>query len=186
MARLRIIAGKAKGMHLKSVPGNITRPITDKVKESLFNILGMDVDGCYFLDLFGGSGSVGLEALSRGADYVVLIDIHHAAFRTIKTNLDLVGLQEKADVYHQDALKYLEGQITHDFDYIYIAPPQYKSIWKDALKKLDLNIGWLHPEGQVIVQIDVLEYEKLELNHLKEENQRRYGDTLLVFYTHTI
>jgi len=75
----RIIAGTARGIRLQPVPGNTTRPITDRVKESLFNILGQDILNAAFLDLFGGTGSVGIEALSRGAAYVRLLDLHHAA-----------------------------------------------------------------------------------------------------------
>ena len=182
MSRPRIIAGEARGQHLKSVPGNITRPITDKVKEALFNILGNGVYGCHFLDLFGGTGSVGLEALSRGANLAVLIDVHRAAYATIKENVLALGFKERAEVYHQDALKFLEKAPETDFDYIYIAPPQYKAIWKEAITKVDDNPAWLHADGEVIVQIDVLEYEEMPLKNLHEVSQRRYGDTLLVFY----
>jgi 16S rRNA (guanine966-N2)-methyltransferase len=182
MSKPRIISGEAKGQHLKSVPGNITRPITDKVKEALFNILGTNIVESYFLDLFGGTGSVGLEALSRGAEYVLFIDIHHAAYKTIKTNLENLKFEQFADVLNQDAIKYLDNLPSRAFDYIFVAPPQYKDIWKKTLSKLDTHIGWLHPDGLVIVQIDILEYENIPLNHLEETNQRRYGDTLLVFY----
>jgi uroporphyrinogen decarboxylase len=122
MSGPRIISGEAKGKQLKSVPGNITRPITGKVKGALFNILGTDVAGSYFLDLFGGTGSVGLEALSRGADFVVLIDKHRTAYATIKENLGLLGFEERADAKHMDALKYLEMPPERDYDYIFIAP----------------------------------------------------------------
>lgn len=184
MSKPRIISGEAKGRHLKSVPGNITRPITDKVKEALFNILGFEVAGSYFLDLFGGTGSVGLEALSRGADYAVFIDIHWAAFKTIKENVERLGFKDRALILQQDALKFIETKPSDDFDFIFIAPPQYKDMWKQALTRLDNNMGWLHENGIVIVQIDVLEYATLALSNLVEINQRRYGDTLLIFYKH--
>jgi len=183
MGSPRIIAGKAKGMHLKSVPGNVTRPITDKVKEALFNIIAMEVAGSHFLDLFGGTGSVGIEALSRGAESAVFVEKNRSAFITIKKNLELVGLSENATVLNQDALKFLQKEASSQFDIIFIAPPQYKDIWKNTLSLLDANINWIHPEGLVIVQIDVLEYENAVFNSLEEFDQRRYGDTLLVFYS---
>ncbi|MHB8933930.1 MAG: RsmD family RNA methyltransferase, partial [Bellilinea sp.] len=94
MANPRIIAGTARGTRLTAVPGDITRPITDRVKEALFNIVGADIIGASWLDLFAGTGSVGLEALSRGANYVRLNDLHRQAITTIKTNLTLTRLEK--------------------------------------------------------------------------------------------
>ena len=85
MASLRVIGGTARGRKLRSVPGDTTRPITDRVKESLFNILSADIEGSCLLDLFAGTGSVGIEALSRGAEFVRFIDKHHTAIKTVKT-----------------------------------------------------------------------------------------------------
>ena len=92
MSTIRVIAGKARGRKLRLVPGDSTRPITDRVKENLFNILGSDIAGSCLLDLFGGTGSVGIEALSRGADWVRFIDLNRNACRTIQQNL--AGSQE--------------------------------------------------------------------------------------------
>ncbi len=94
MAGLRIIGGRARGRKLKAVPGDTTRPITDRTKESLFNIIGGDIEEASFLDLFAGTGSVGIEALSRGASYVRFIDVLRPAIETIKTNLEATGLRE--------------------------------------------------------------------------------------------
>ncbi|HZW03476.1 MAG TPA: RsmD family RNA methyltransferase, partial [Anaerolineaceae bacterium] len=98
MASPRIIAGTARGIRLKPVPGEITRPITDRVKESLFNILGPDIQDAALLDLFGGTGSVGIEALSRGAAFVRFNDLHRQAVATIKENLQRTRLGERAEV----------------------------------------------------------------------------------------
>jgi 16S rRNA (guanine(966)-N(2))-methyltransferase RsmD len=182
LANPRIISGKAKGSRLRPVPGDITRPITDIVKEALFNILAGDVVDASFLDLFGGTGSVGIEALSRGASHCRFIDLHHAAVDTIKANLETTRLKEFAQVVQGDAFTYLSRTPDRSFDYIYIAPPQYKGMWERALLKLDENPGWLQDDTWVIVQIDPIEYKELALAHLEEIEQRKYGNTLLVFY----
>lgn len=182
MSRLRVIAGSARGRRLRSVPGDTTRPITDRVKEALFDIIGTDIHESRFLDLFSGTGSVGIEALSRGAGFALFVDREQRAAATTRANLASTGLEEKARVIHQDAFTLLEQPPEEGFDYIYIAPPQYQGLWKRALLTLDSHPKWLNPDGWVIVQIHPKEYEPLELTHLTEFDQRRYGSTLLVFY----
>ena len=147
MGSLRVIAGTARGRKLRSVPGNITRPITDRGKEALFNILAPDLDEAAFLDLFAGTGSVGIEALSRGAAYARFIDKHPQAISTVRANLKSTGLADKADVKRMDALRLLNTTPERAFDYIFIAPPQYKDIWKRALLALDANLGWLSEDA---------------------------------------
>jgi 16S rRNA (guanine(966)-N(2))-methyltransferase RsmD len=164
------------------VPGISTRPITDRTKESLFNIIGEDISGANFLDLFGGTGSVGIEALSRGAARALFFDIDARAVATIRANLEATGLEDRADVKRGDAFAYLEGAPLGVYDYVYIAPPQYKELWKKAVMAVDSHAAWLSSDAWVIVQIHPREYEAVELVHLKEFDQRRYGSTLLVFY----
>ncbi len=184
MGELRIIGGKARGRRIRSVPGDTTRPITDKVRQALFNILGPDIQGALVLDLFAGTGSVGIEALSRGASYVLFIELNRKAIGVIKENLASTGLEEGADVRHANALTLLESVPIHAFDYVYIAPPQYKGIWSQALLLLDQHAGWLSQDAWVIVQIHPIEYQPLaeKLVSLVEFEQRHYGSTLLVFY----
>lgn len=182
MSSPRIISGKAGGLRLQSVPGDVTRPITDRVKEALFNILGADIEGASFLDLFGGTGSVGIEALSRGANHACFIDKNRKAYETIRTNLNHTGLDDKAEVILTDAFVYLKKVVDRAFDYIYVAPPQYKNFWSQALQALDASPGFIAPDGWVIVQIDPMEYQPIATANLKEFDQRRYGDTLLIFY----
>jgi 16S rRNA (guanine966-N2)-methyltransferase len=183
---LRIIGGKARGMRIRSVPGETTRPITEKVREALFNIIGPDIQGAKVLDLFAGTGSVGIEALSRGANYVCFIDVNRQPISIILENLDSTGLREGAKVIRSDGFKYLDHPPTEIFDYVYIAPPQYKQMWSKALQVLDKNVDWLSEDAWVIVQIHPVEYntagEALLLTNLVEFNQRHYGSTLLVFY----
>jgi len=164
------------------VPGDITRPITDMVKGALFNIIGSDIVDSSMLDLFGGTGSVGLEALSRGASFCRILDLNRPAILTIKANLETTRLKENAQVVLADAFQYLARTADRAFDFIFIAPPQYKGMWERALTILDRHLDWLADDGWVIVQIDPKEYNQQALHHLEEVSQRRYGSTLLVFY----
>jgi 16S rRNA (guanine966-N2)-methyltransferase len=181
---LRVIAGKAKGRKLKSVPGDTTRPITDRAKESLFNILAGDVVDSKWWDLFAGTGAVGIEALSRGATFVRFTDMNRAPIDTIRFNVEHCGLNAQAEIRRADAYTYLAATPDKKFEYIYIAPPQYKDMWVKALELVDDNVAWLSEDAWVIVQMAPREYrdEKPELKNLKEFEQRKYGSTLLVFY----
>jgi 16S rRNA (guanine966-N2)-methyltransferase len=180
---MRVISGSAKGIKLASVPGKSTRPITDQVKEALFNIIGLDVVGKFFLDLFGGTGAVGIEALSRGAEHVVFLDTNYQAFKVIQKNLESTNLVDFATVLKKDAFVYLREKPTQTFDFIYVAPPQYKSIWEKAMQSLDENPGWSAPGEVVIVQIHPKEFvEGNTYTNFEVFDQRSYGDTLLVFY----
>lgn len=169
-------------MRLQDVSGDTTRPITDRVKSALFNILGADIEGANFLDLFGGTGSVGIEALSRGAAFVRFIDNHHNAIATIKKNLETTRLKENAQVISADTFSYLRQPADKAFHYIFVAPPQYKKLWQRTLQTLDENPGWMAPDAWVIVQIHPVEYETVALKNLREFDQRHYGSSLLIFY----
>lgn len=180
---MRVIAGIAKGLQLNSVPGKSTRPITDRVKEALFNIIGPDIIGKSLLDLFAGTGSVGIEALSRGAEYVLFLDTNYRAFKVIKQNLETTGLTAFADVWKKDAFTFLNDEPDQKFDYIFIAPPQYKGLWHKAMLALDANHKWLCDKGVVVVQIHPKEIENgNDYTKFKEFDRRDYGDTLLIFF----
>ena len=183
MGTLRVISGTARGRRLHSVPGDTTRPITDRVKESLFNIIGPDIVDSVFLDLFAGTGSVGIEALSRGAAFVRFVDLHRQAIKTIRRNLEATKLNPGADVLQQVAFKLLDQESDRQFDYVYIAPPQYKEMWKKALCQVDACLEWLSEDAWVIVQIHPVEFVPVELENLVEFDQRRYGSTMLIFYS---
>ena len=122
---LRVISGSAKGRKLKSVPGDTTRPVMDRVKESLFNILASDVLDSNWWDLFAGTGAIGIEALSRGATFVKFTDLNRAPIETIKENLEHCRFSEQAEIKRGDAFTMLSGTADKKFEYIYIAPPQY-------------------------------------------------------------
>lgn len=178
---MRVIAGSAKGVQLQAVPGSGTRPITDRVKEAVFNILGEMIIDSYVLDLFAGTGSVGIEALSRGAEQAVFVEKHPKAIATIRTNLRRTRLQARGRVVRADVFKFLGGD-PQPFDLIYIAPPQYQGLWKKTLLALDAGPLWLAPDGLAIVQIFPKELEALNLSNLRLSEQRKYGSTLLCFY----
>jgi 16S rRNA (guanine966-N2)-methyltransferase len=180
---MRVNSGSARGRRLHSVPGDTTRPITDIVKQALFNILMDEAPGTRWLDLFGGTGAVGIEALSRGAASCVFLDLAIAATRTIEKNLAETGLRDKAKVIRQDALKFLAGRPNAQYDYIYVAPPQQRSLWSLALAALDENPTWLADDGTIVAQIAPEEFVALDLKHLQLEDQRTYGRTMLCFYS---
>ncbi len=182
MTGLRVIAGSAKGRRLVGVPGDTTRPVTDRVKESVFNIIGSDIEGTAFFDLFGGTGAIGIEALSRGANFLRTTDIAAQAVATIHKNLKTTGFSAQADVRRMDVFTLLSQPPDRAFEYIYIAPPQYKDLWQKALRLVDAQTGWLAPDGWVIVQIHPREYTALSLENLEEFDQRKYGSTIVVFY----
>jgi 16S rRNA (guanine(966)-N(2))-methyltransferase RsmD len=178
---MRVIAGKAKGIHLQAVPGGGTRPISDRVKEALFDILSSEIVNARVLDLFAGTGSVGIEALSRGAAEAVFVEKQSRATATIRANLRRTGLEGNARIVQADVFRYLGGDPT-SYDLIYVAPPQYQELWSKTLLALDTEPGWLHSEGLVIVQIFPKELESLPLTSLQLIDQRRYGSTLLCFF----
>lgn len=179
---LRVISGSAKGRKLKSVEGDTTRPVMDRVKEALFNILMDDVVDSNWWDLFGGTGAIGIEALSRGAAFVRFTDLNRAPVETIKENVAHCRFETQSEIRRGDAFAMLSAPADRKFEYIYIAPPQYQGMWLKALKIIDEHSDWLTEDGTVIVQIDPTEYEEVTLKNLEETEQRKYGSTLIVFY----
>lgn len=134
---MRIIAGTARRLPLKAVPGMETRPTTDRIKETLFNIIQDEVPGSYFLDLFAGSGQIGLEAVSRGARYAVFVDNGKKAVSCIEDNIRFTKFEKETKVYSSDvlsALRSMEGK--YQFDIIFMDPPYGQQIEKEVLEYL--------------------------------------------------
>ncbi len=177
---MRVISGEAKGRKLVS-PGEATRPITDRVKENLFNILGTRVIDARVLDLFAGAGSVGIEALSRGARYATFVEMNEEALRAIRQNLQLTRLADRASVVRENVFKFINRAPVEPYDLIYVAPPQYKNLWWETIHSLD-GREFLSSDGRLIAQIHPREYRELELQSYAEADQRKYGNTKLVFY----
>jgi 16S rRNA (guanine966-N2)-methyltransferase len=176
---VRVISGSAKGRTLKS-PGAATRPITDRAKESLFNILSTRARGANVLDLFAGAGSVGIEALSRGARAATFVELDREALKAIRDNLTLTRLADRGRIVRMDVFKFLRGE-EGEYDLIYVAPPQYHELWAETLGALD-RLHLLSTAGVLVAQIDPKEFHAIELKTFELFDSRKYGNTMLCFY----
>jgi 16S rRNA (guanine966-N2)-methyltransferase len=180
---LRIIAGSAKGKRLKAPPGLDTRPITDMIKEALFNIWGPAVAGSKFLDLFAGSGSVGIEALSRGAAYVIFIDNSGPAVKVIKENLLNCGFLNAYEVYQTDVFKGVAAlnKRGETFDLIYIDPPfKQPELFSRVMAMInDIDIMALNA---VLVLRTPRKMEMPSWPRLTKFQLRNYGESSLHYY----
>ncbi len=179
---MRVITGRAKGRKLMSVPGDSTRPITDRAKSALFSILSDWIEGTRVLDLFGGTGAVGIECLSRGAIYVHFIDNNRKAVDTIQANLAHCGFSREATVERNDSFAFLERYRGEPFDFIYVAPPQYQDLWRKALQMIDQRPHLTAEYATIVVQIHPVEDKPVELQRLQEYDRRKYGSVMLLFY----
>ena len=179
---MRVITGKAKGRKLQMVPGDTTRPITDRAKEALFSILGDWIVDARVLDLFGGTGGVGIECLSRGAAFAHFIDANRNAVETITANLKHCKLEQQAVVQRADSFAFLEKYHGTPFDLIFVAPPQYQDLWRKGLALIDTHPALLAEFGSVVVQIHPREETPLALERLQEYDRRKYGSVMFLFY----
>lgn len=136
---MRVIAGEHKGRRLKAVPGTGTRPTTDKVKESMFNIIGPYFDGGTALDLFAGTGGLGIESISRGIEQAVFIDQDHKALSVIRENINTLGLKARAEIFKQDARRALDmlAERGKTFDLVFLDPPyRLTGLYEELITKL--------------------------------------------------
>lgn len=171
---MRVISGTAKSLKLKTIEGMNTRPTQDRIKETLFNMISSDIRGCRFLDLFSGSGGIGIEALSRGAKQAVFVEKNHRAAACIEQNLQHTHLAEKAHVLCQDvitAIHMLDGR-GQLFDVIFMDPPYGKDLEKEVLLELlhtDLydKSTILIVESDLDTSFDYLEGTDLEVYRTK-------------------
>jgi 16S rRNA (guanine966-N2)-methyltransferase len=178
---VRVIAGSAKGRILRAPRTSATRPITDRAKESLFSILAPRIPGRRFLDLFAGTGSVGIEALSRGSAHATFVERSAAALAGIRHNLELTGLTARAEVAGRDVFAYLRDAPA-PFDVIFVAPPQWRGLWPRAVALLDREPGWLAGGAVVVAQHDPSEGVPLDLTHLARTSERTYGRVQFSFF----
>ena len=178
---MRVIAGTAKGRTLRSPRTRDTRPITDRAKESLFSILGPRIPGSSFLDLFAGTGGVGIEALSRGAAHATFVERAASALADIRHNLGATHLAANAEVIAADVFAYLRGDPA-PFDVIFVAPPQWRGLWTRTVQLLDQRPDWLAPDGVAVVQHDPSESTDVPLQHLRISSERTYGRVRFTFF----
>ena len=180
---MRIVAGKNKGNILKSPKDLSVRPTSEKVREALFDILGTSVKETCFLDLFAGTGAVGIEALSRGAREVIFIEKELKCIKIIKENLEKTGNSQNALVYKIDFLSGLKLLVKKNylFDYIFLDPPYNRGLVNISLLEIS-KLPILRHNGLVIAQHYKKEKIMENLNNLKLFNQRIYGECFLSFY----
>lgn len=179
---MRIISGSAKGRQLKMPKGGKTRPAMDRVKSSLFSILAARIPDCRFLDLFAGSGSLGIEALSRGAAYAAFVDMSNDCITAIRENLEMTRLAERGKAFRMDCLSFLRGKPLDPFDIVCIDPPYLKGLLEPILN--ELPVCPLFNERTVFI-IERQKKDDLGLDRkpaLEQTDERLFGDTVLTFF----
>lgn len=178
---MRVVSGNLRGMKLNTIDGDSTRPTREVVKEALFSILTNDVPGATFLDLFAGSGAIGIEAISRGAESAILIDLNPACVKVIKENVKKGRIEDCTRIYNTDykiALKKLKGE---KIDIAYIDPPYNKEMGVDAIRKM-WEYELLSDNGIIIMETDTNEDAPDEIEGFTKYNYKRYGRNILSFY----
>lgn len=180
---MRIIAGFVKGHPIKPVPGKKTRPTADRVKEAIFSVLAYRVSGARCLDLFAGTGNLGLEAISRGASYVLWVDESAAAVKTMKENINNLNIAYGGQVWKKDALRALVELKTQGapFDLIFLDPPYHSGLVYRALDLID-RYRLLADNGTIVVEDAVGEALPVIVGNLEQRQLNRYGDTQIGYY----
>ncbi|ERJ13446.1 16S rRNA (guanine(966)-N(2))-methyltransferase RsmD [Haloplasma contractile] len=180
---MRIVSGEFKGRRIKAVPGRNTRPTTDKVKESLFNIIGPYFDGGDCLDLFAGSGNLGLEAISRGMDTCIFIDRDYKAFSTIRDNVKTLNVDEQVEVYKRDAFKALKQIATQNrtFDLIFLDPPYKHQQINDIIFTINEE-GLLNNAGMIIAEYPKEDFLEKQFGTIEEYKTLTYGITKITIF----
>jgi 16S rRNA (guanine966-N2)-methyltransferase len=174
MSRLRVSGGEARGRRLKT-PKNI-RPTQGLVKQAIFNMAGPSIEGANVLDLFAGSGALGIEALSRGAASVTFVDRQPRGLDILRQNLDVLGLKERSKVVRSDVVRWLEASpdAIKGAGFVFLDPPYDDVVLDRALKVLDREV-----EGATVVAEHSKRQELPQLSRLTVDRQRRYGDTIV-------
>ncbi|WP_338029056.1 16S rRNA (guanine(966)-N(2))-methyltransferase RsmD [Acetivibrio clariflavus] len=180
---LRVISGEAKGHKLKTPKGNMTRPTSDKVKGSIFNIIAPVIFDKDVLDLFAGTGSIGIEALSRGARRAVFVDKSRECCQIIKENLNHTKFTERAEIHAMDVCTALSmlSQMDSKFDIIFLDPPYGKGLVDETLACIaDTDV--LKQDTLIIAEHDVKDVVPECVGTLKNFRKQKYGDTVISFY----
>ena len=182
---MRIIGGTYKRKNLSAVPGMSTRPTSDRLRESLFNIIGPRVDGWVVLDLFAGTGALGLEALSRGADFCVFVDHQKKALSVIRKNIASCTLEAQCRVIGWDISRNLTCLRNHTprFNLVFMDPPYNKDLVPQTLLHL-IQTGCLAENAQIVCEHDMNDTLPASLKTLSLVDQRRYGRTCVSFFEH--
>ena len=177
---MRVISGKARGVVLKTPEGQQTRPTADRVKEAMFSIIQFDLPGTRVLDLFGGTGQLGIEAMSRGAKSAVFVDAEDKACKLIRENLKKAKMETDAQVVRSDYLAYLSG-CRDAFDIIFLDPPYAEVFLENALKKIT-EIDILQSGGIIVTERPLGKELPWDFSGFTRSKDYKYGNTLLTLY----
>jgi 16S rRNA (guanine966-N2)-methyltransferase len=182
---LRVVSGNYKGRQLKAVPGMTTRPTTDKVKEAIFNMVGPYFNGGVALDLFAGSGGLGIEAISRGMEQCIFVDREAKAIQTIHKNLEVCHASDASEVYRNDAERALRAIIKREikFDLIFLDPP-YRQQKLKALIKLMSENNLLKQDGFIVAEHGSDIELPLEIDQFYQYKQEKYGMSSITIFTY--
>jgi 16S rRNA (guanine966-N2)-methyltransferase len=181
--QVRVVSGSAKGRPLKAVPGTGTRPTTDKVKEALFSMVGPYFEGGTALDLFAGSGGLGIEALSRGMDKAVFVDLESKSIEVIRMNLKATKLEDQAAVYRNDAGRALKALAKRGttFDLVFLDPPyRMKNGHELMLTMHELEL--LEPEATIVLEYESKHDYPEQFGPFEQTRKALYGETAVSIY----
>ena len=181
---MKIIAGEAKNKKIKSRKGTDTRPTLGSMKESLFSIIAPYVPDCVFLDLFSGSGSISLEALSRGAKRAVMIEKDSEALKYIIENVNNLGFEDRCRAYKNDVIRAIEilGRKGEKFDIIFMDPPYKDEVCTKVIRVIEKN-GILADDGLIISEHHIFEELEDTIGSFKKADERKYGKKCITFFT---
>lgn len=180
---MRVIAGTAKSIQLATIEEKGIRPTTDRIKETLFNIIQFDVPNCNFLDLFSGSGAIGIEALSRGAKQAVFVDNSPKAIKCINENIKKTNFNDRSKILNTDALASIHELDNHgmQFDIIFIDPPYNQYFERDILKKIS-NSKLIHDKSIIIVEATMkTDFDYMDCLSLNIIREKKYKTNKHVF-----
>ena len=180
---MRVISGNARGHKLAAPGGLDTRPTTDRIKESLFNIIAPDLYDCEFLDLFSGSGAIGIEALSRGAKKAVFVDNDKQAIEAMEYNLNHTKLMDRAEIFKAEVMTAIKalGAKNAKFDIIFMDPPYMAGLYKPTLSTI-LSEGLLNKDGYIIMEHPA-RVELPAVDGFKVVRRKDYKTTVMSFWT---
>lgn len=180
---MRVISGSARGRTLKAVPGMGTRPTTDKVKEAVFSMIGPYFDGGAVLDLFAGTGGLGIEALSRGMDKAVFVDLDYKSVEVVRANLKTAGLAERAEVYKNDAERALKVLAKREaaFELVFLDPPYRFKFGEKLMQAMD-ELKLLEDRATVVLEYESSYVYPSCFGNFTELRKAEYGETAVSIY----
>lgn len=183
---MRVIAGRARGMRLRAPRGAAVRPTADRVKESLFSILADRVQGASVLDLFAGSGALGIECLSRGAERAVFVDRGRGSLEAVRDNVNRAGFADQAELVRGDALAAVRslGEAGRTFDIVFADPP-YEAGMAARVVAAVAGADIVRPGGWLVVEHSVREEIPAAVENLRAVRTRVYGDTVVTIFEHS-